>query len=68
MYIELCIAQPTRSKATTVGKRKLVVEEIQRQAEAALFARAFSEAKQGSCMRKESVERKRFSWREVWGH
>ena len=48
------------------SKRKLAVEENQRQEEAARYERAFPQAKQSQMMCWESVEKKKLSWREVW--
>ena len=47
-------------------RRKLVVEEINRQEEAARWAKAVSLGKQGQWTRWESVEKRRISWKELW--
>ncbi len=60
-------SRPSWHKATTSQRRGLVIEEVRRQEQATRCAKAVSQAKQGQWMRWEGVERRKFSWKELWG-
>lgn len=62
----LTASEPTWRKATASERSTLVVEEVRRQEEVTRGAKAVSLAKQGQWMRREGVERRKISWRELW--
>lgn len=62
----LAASKPTWRKASTLERRKMVVEEVRCQEEAARSAKAVSLAKQGQSMRWEGLEMRKLSWRELW--
>ncbi|XP_060929417.1 uncharacterized protein LOC133003646 [Limanda limanda] len=47
-------------------RRKLVVQEVRQQEEAARCAKAVSQARQGQWMTWEGVEKRKISWQELW--
>lgn len=53
-------------KATQFQCQGLVIEEVRRQEAATRCAKAVSQAKQGQWMNKEGVEKRKFSWKELW--
>lgn len=57
---------PAWNKATPFQRRKLVVQEVRQQEEAARCAKAVSQAKQGQWMTWEGVEKRKISWQELW--
>ena len=59
-------SRPTWHKASPPSRRKLVVEEIRRQEEAARRVRAVAQAKQGQWTNWEGVESRRITWKELW--
>ncbi|KAL7383413.1 hypothetical protein ABVT39_010137 [Epinephelus coioides] len=62
----LAASKPTWRKASTSERRKMVVEEVRHQEEAERSMKAVSLAKQGQWMRWEGLEKRKFSWRELW--
>lgn len=62
----LTATPPTWSKATAPERRKMVVEEVRHQEEAARWAKAVSLGKQGQWTRWDSVERRKISWKDMW--
>jgi hypothetical protein len=54
------------SKATAPERRKMVVQEVRHQEEAARWAKAVSLAKQGQWTRWDSVEKRKISWKDLW--
>uniref|UniRef100_A0A3B1K6T8 Reverse transcriptase domain-containing protein n=1 Tax=Astyanax mexicanus TaxID=7994 RepID=A0A3B1K6T8_ASTMX len=54
-------------KATSPEKRHMVTGFIREQEEEARRAKAAGQSKQGQWMRWESVEKRRITWRELWG-
>ena len=59
-------SRPSWHKAAPSQRRGLVVEEVRRQEQATRCAKAVSQSKQGQWMRWEGVERRKFSWKELW--
>lgn len=57
---------PAWSKASLAERRKLVVQEVRREEEAGRRAQAVAQARQGQWMAWEGVERRKFSWKELW--
>ena len=57
---------PSWSKATKPQRRKLVVQEVRQQEEAARCAKAVAQARQGQWMTWEGVEKRKISWQELW--
>ncbi|KAJ8352263.1 hypothetical protein SKAU_G00237390 [Synaphobranchus kaupii] len=57
---------PQWHKATSVQKRRLVVEEVKRQEEAKRHTKAVSLAKQGRWSNWDSLEKRKISWRDIW--
>ncbi|XP_078458809.1 uncharacterized protein LOC144723905 [Lampetra planeri] len=54
------------SKATAPERRKMVVQEVRHQEEAARWAKAVSLAKQEQWTRWDSVEKRKISWKDLW--
>ncbi|KAK0145336.1 hypothetical protein N1851_015756 [Merluccius polli] len=59
-------SRPTWNKATAPERRKMVVQEVRHQEEAARQAKAVSLSKQGQWTRWDSVERRKISWKDLW--
>ncbi|KAM4567620.1 uncharacterized protein V3H82_011871 [Fundulus diaphanus] len=59
-------SKPTWSKANPAQKRKLVVQEVRREQEAARRTQAVAQAKQGQWMAWEGVEKRKLSWKDLW--
>ena len=59
--------KPVWNRADPKIKRKRVVEQVRRQEEIVRSARAVSQAKQGQWLNWEGVEKRKLSWRELWG-
>ncbi|KAK0136753.1 Retrovirus-related Pol polyprotein from type-2 retrotransposable element R2DM [Merluccius polli] len=59
-------SEPSWHKASPAQRRGLVVEEVRREEQAARCAKAVSQGKQGQWMRWEDVEKRKFSWKEIW--
>ncbi|MGH0142046.1 UNVERIFIED_CONTAM: hypothetical protein FKN15_075307 [Acipenser sinensis] len=62
----LSSAPPTWHKAAPAQRRKLVVNEVQKQEERMRCIKAISQAKQGEWMRWESVEQRKIGWQDLW--
>ncbi len=60
-------SRPSWHKATPTQRRGLVVEEVHWQEQAVRCAKAVTQAKQGQWMQWEEVEKRRLSWKELWG-
>ncbi|MGH0132240.1 UNVERIFIED_CONTAM: hypothetical protein FKN15_077761 [Acipenser sinensis] len=58
-------ASPTWHKAAPAQRRKLVVNEVQKQEERMRCIKAISQAKQGEWMRWESVEQRKIGWQDL---
>jgi len=54
------------SRAGTKEKRKLVVEQVCRQEKMLMGTKALTQAKQVQWLNWEDVEKKKFSWKELW--
>ena len=54
------------SKASTVERRKMVINEVHHQEEQMRCARAVSQAKQGQWMKWEGLEKRKLSWKDLW--
>ncbi|XP_058852600.1 uncharacterized protein LOC131699533, partial [Acipenser ruthenus] len=57
---------PTWHKAAPAQRRKMVVNEVQKQEERMRCIKAISQAKQGEWMRWESVEQRKIGWQDLW--
>ncbi|MGH0150187.1 UNVERIFIED_CONTAM: hypothetical protein FKN15_017022 [Acipenser sinensis] len=62
----LSSAPPTWHKAAPAQRRKLVVNEVQKQEERMRCIKAISQAKQGEWMRWESVEQRKIGCQDLW--
>jgi len=62
----LNLAPPKWHKAGPAQRRKLVVNEVQKQEERMRCIKAISQAKQGGWMRWESVEQRKMGWQDLW--
>ncbi|KAL6484312.1 hypothetical protein MHYP_G00063570 [Metynnis hypsauchen] len=62
----LTTSRPAWRSAAPPARRKMVVEEVRRQEEAARWAKAVALGKQGRWTRWEGVEKRKMSWRDVW--
>uniref|UniRef100_A0A3P9H1W7 Reverse transcriptase domain-containing protein n=1 Tax=Oryzias latipes TaxID=8090 RepID=A0A3P9H1W7_ORYLA len=62
----LSSSAPSWRKANPAERRRLVVQEIRREEEAARCAQAVAQAKQGQWMGWEGVEKRKFSWKDLW--
>lgn len=58
--------RPSWNRASSIERRKLVVNEIHRQEESVRYAKAVSQAKQGQWTRWEGVEKRKINWKDIW--
>ncbi|KAK7886737.1 hypothetical protein WMY93_026358 [Mugilogobius chulae] len=59
--------RPSWKKANPSQRRTMVVDEVRRQEEVLRHTKAVSQGKQGQWVRWEDVEKRKLSWKELWG-